>query len=734
MRALLVLSSLALSASGGELNKLVAGAALNRAGGAVGLSGTTAVAGAILAEQGGANNAGAAYVFEGQGSTWTQSAALAASVPWSNAHFGQSVDVSGDRILVGAPEDFSSGLVSSGAAYLFERDLGGAGAWGQRAQLFAGPPSGGARFGWSVSLDGDVAVVGALGDPAFGNVGAAYVFERDQGGPDAWGQIARLEPSDGAGGWKFGTAVAVSDTTIVVGAPGANNVFGLQDGAAYVYERDHGGPGNWGELVKLVPPPISASQAFGHAVAIDGDTVVAGDFRERVAGAWNAGAVYVHARDQGGPGAFGLVARLVPADPGEADKFGESVAVYGDVMAVGARVDDHSGLADNGAAYVFERDAGTGAWSQTAKLTASDTADADFLGAAVACSTDLVLAGAPQDDNALGPNAGAVYVFEARSGAVDYCTAGISASGCRATLATAGTASASAPAGFELRAITVEGQKPGLFFFGTTGRQAVAWGNGTSYQCVVPPVRRAGFLALSGSSGACDGAFVQDLNALWCPLCPKAGANPGAGAVVRAQLWYPRASPTESSSPSPRRRGTHPTSRRPRTTRGSPQEKAPPLSPPTPRAAGRRRLPSVRAGRGPPSPRPSAAFRRPAEEQGDGEPDRPPSDRVEQRDPPRDRRDGGDEHSVLHQSNGAPPPRRPEEGDDRADGESDQVGQAGDDPDASNGHGQPPHSASSGSPPASIHARRRARRDASVSAWAGSAARSRSSHGSASRS
>ena len=95
--------------------------------------------------------------------------------------------------------------------------------------------------------------------------------------------------------------------------------------------------------------------------------------------------------------------------------------------------------------------------------------------------------------------------------------------------------SASAAAGFQLFAAGVEGEKDGLFFFGTNGRQASPWGNGTSLQCVVPPVKRAGLLIGSGTNGSCDGAFSQDLNALWSV---KPNKNPGAGALVQAQLWY----------------------------------------------------------------------------------------------------------------------------------------------------------------------------------------------------
>ena len=119
-----------------------------------------------------------------------------------------------------------------------------------------------------------------------------------------------------------------------------------------------------------------------------------------------------------------------------------------------------------------------------------------------------------------------------------YCTAGTTASGCQAQLSAAGVASATASTGFTLQASAVEGAKDGLFFFAANGRQANAWGNGTSFQCVAPPVNRAGLLAASGTSGLCDGAFAQDLNALWCPTCPKPGKNPGAGAVVQAQLWF----------------------------------------------------------------------------------------------------------------------------------------------------------------------------------------------------
>jgi hypothetical protein len=87
-------------------------------------------------------------------------------------------------------------------------------------------------------------------------------------------------------------------------------------------------------------------------------------------------------------------------------------------------------------------------------------------------------------------------------------------------------------------ATNVEGNKFGTFFFGTNGQQANPWGNGTSFQCVVPPVIRVGSQTTTGTNNACDGTLLRDLNALWCATCPKPTKNPGTGAKVQIQLWY----------------------------------------------------------------------------------------------------------------------------------------------------------------------------------------------------
>jgi hypothetical protein len=116
-----------------------------------------------------------------------------------------------------------------------------------------------------------------------------------------------------------------------------------------------------------------------------------------------------------------------------------------------------------------------------------------------------------------------------------YCTAGTSASGCKSKLSVTGTPSATASSGFVVSASRVEGGKNGRFFYGTDGRQANPWGNGSSYRCVVPPTRRTPVLAAGGPLGSCDGAAALDLNALWTNQPSK---NPGPGMTVNVQFWY----------------------------------------------------------------------------------------------------------------------------------------------------------------------------------------------------
>ncbi|MCI0576943.1 MAG: FG-GAP repeat protein [Chloroflexi bacterium] len=354
--------------------------------------------------------------------------------------FGVAVAISGDTLVVGAYwEDGGPGnpLAQAGAAYVFERNQGGPGAWGQVAKLAAGDAQADDRFGVAVAISGDTVVVGAYledggpGNP-LPNAGAAYVFERDQGGPGAWGQVAKLTAGDAQAGDNFGWSVAVSGDTAVAGAyqedGGPGNPLPAA-GAAYVFERNQGGPDAWGQVAKLVAGDAQTADYFGLSVAVSGDTAVAGAYQED-GGPGNplpeAGAAYVFERDQGGPDAWGQVAKVAAGDAQGGDQFGGSAAISGDTLVVGANAEDGgpgNPLDGAGAAYVFERNqGGPDAWGQVAKLTAGDAQAGDQFGGSAASSDDTLVVGADREEGGPGdplPNAGAAYVFERNASGPD---------------------------------------------------------------------------------------------------------------------------------------------------------------------------------------------------------------------------------------------------------------------------------------------------------------------------
>ena len=134
-------------------------------------------------------------------------------------YFGSSVSINGHTVVIGADAADVGGTPDQGAAYVWDMDAGGL--WHPMATLTAADGGPGDSFGYSVSLSGDTVVVGARNaDPGGTYVqGAAYVFDRDRGGPDVWGQGARLTAADGAAEDKFGWSVSLSGDTAVVGAP-----------------------------------------------------------------------------------------------------------------------------------------------------------------------------------------------------------------------------------------------------------------------------------------------------------------------------------------------------------------------------------------------------------------------------------------------------------------------------------------------------------------------------------
>ncbi len=331
-------------------------------------------------------------------------------------HFGRAVAVSGDMLVVGAPLDDDAGS-GSGAAYVFERNQGGTDAWGQVAKLIASDAAAADTFGVAVAIDGATIAIGASSnDGAAVNAGAVYVFERNQGGADAWGQVAKLTASDAATGDNFGVAVAIDGPTVVAGAP-LNDVSSFNSGAAYVFHRNEGGADAWGEVRRITPTDPAAEDWFGQSVGIDGAFVVVGaPFNDDPAS--NTGSVYVFERNQGGSDNWGQVRKLLVPDRASGDRLGDAVAIHGDLVLAGSPFDDDAG-ADSGSAYVFSRhQGGTDNWGQVVKLGAAAGDAGDRFGFTLALGDATALVRGYLDD-ALGLNAGAAHLFGRNQGGAD---------------------------------------------------------------------------------------------------------------------------------------------------------------------------------------------------------------------------------------------------------------------------------------------------------------------------
>ncbi|MCP4896939.1 MAG: hypothetical protein GY906_08180 [bacterium] len=335
-------------------------AKLSSPGGPVAISGDTAIVGDSRDSEKAEFYSGAARIYrrnQGGADAWGQVAKILAEDGDSYDYFGSSVAISGDTAVAGATGDEENGY-SSGSVYVFQRDHGDANAWGQTVKHPCPPVLGASwdYFGYSVAVSGDTAVVGAYGDDEMGaNSGAAYIFQRDHGGAGNWGRVAKLTLGEGNVRRQFGQVVAICGDTVIVGTIYAG---------AYIFQRNHGGPNAWGRVVKLDPVGVQGLAYFGHAVAISGDTAIVG-----APGGYMPGAAYVFQRDEGGADLWGQVARLTPSEGegyGLFEYFGDSVAISGDTAVVGKT--KNPGVTTP-AAYVFERNlGGANNWGEVTRL------------------------------------------------------------------------------------------------------------------------------------------------------------------------------------------------------------------------------------------------------------------------------------------------------------------------------------------------------------------------------
>ncbi len=386
------------AAVSGEI-KLTASDAASRDnfGFSVAISGDVIVVGAREDDDNGAAS-GSAYVYTSDGDGGYEEAKLTASDGASGDWFGRAVAVSGDTVVVGALRHRGASSLS-GAAYVYTPD--GVGGYDE-TKLTASDAAFGDRFGRSVAISGTTIVVGATTEDTVGiDSGAAYVYTPDGvGGYDE----TKLTASDSAAGDNFGVSVAISGTTIVVGAH-SDDDGGVSSGSAYVYTPD--GVGGYDET-KLTASDAAASDRFGWSVGVAGDIVAVGADRGDGVGV-DSGLAYVYTPD--GVGGYDEV-KLTASDAAAGDNFGWSIAIAGTTVVVGAKFDQDAGAA-SGSAYVYESD-GAGGYTET-KATASDEAAGDQYGYAVAIDGSTLVISAPFDDDSAS-GTGSAYVYTSASG------------------------------------------------------------------------------------------------------------------------------------------------------------------------------------------------------------------------------------------------------------------------------------------------------------------------------
>lgn len=296
-------------------------------------------------------------------SDWMQIAKITASDAAPERIFGYSVSIDGDYAVVG--EGFN--YLLNGSAYIFKRN---GTTWTQEAKLIASDSTLGKNFGYSVAINNNSVIIGAPGDNEW--TGAAYVFTRSG---TTWTQAAKLLASDGIIADEFGFSVSINGDYVVVGASYAGDSWA---GSAYIFKRTGT---TWNQEAKLSASDGQPEDQFGWSVSLSGDTAVVGSVYDDA----RTGSAYVFTRTDI---TWTEQQKLTASDAALEDAFGVSVSIDGDTVVVGA------GWKDTfiGAAYIYTRSGTT--WTQEAKINASDGTNGNEFGMSVSISGSTVVVGA----------------------------------------------------------------------------------------------------------------------------------------------------------------------------------------------------------------------------------------------------------------------------------------------------------------------------------------------------
>lgn len=341
-----------------------------------------AIIGAYLTDGGN----GAAYVFENNNGTWAQTQKIVPADIGAGDNFGHISNISNDTIMIGARLN-DTGASNGGAVYVYTRS---GGTWIQTQKLTPSDPTNAKFFGVNPVIDGNRAVIGAIGENS--STGAIYVFEKENG---LWVERQKIIPTGAATGDSFSARMSLSGGLLVTNAPNTNS----NAGAIYIFERVGG---IWAQVQRMEEPVPAANNYFGFQVAIAGNDILA----SMIANGGGYGAVYVIQKTGG---TWGISQTLHSTDNALNDRFGVGLSVQNDTALIAAVYDDDF-AADSGSAYIFKRSGGI--WYQADKFTANALSATDLFGRGVSIYKDRAIVGSQFIDTVNGADRGAAYVFE----------------------------------------------------------------------------------------------------------------------------------------------------------------------------------------------------------------------------------------------------------------------------------------------------------------------------------
>ena len=296
---------------------------------------------------------GVAYLYsrhQGGSNAWGLVKRFLAYDAAAEDEYGSLVAVSGDTLAVAADRDTTS-AAQGGSVYLYARHQGGTNQWGLVKKIVPADTAADDAFGGGLALEGDILAVGAPNrDDRGANSGAVYLYSRNQGGTNQWGLVLKQYADDVALSRQFGFAVSLRGSFMAVGAP-YDVQYGTNAGAVYVFNRNQGGSNLWGQVRKLTPTEVTVNKEYGWSVSLDADWLAVGAKSGSTNGI-KTGSAYLYAGSSGAYEPWSLVRKFTPSSGAAADEYGCAIAVRDNVLAVGAR-SANIPVARRGAVHVY---------------------------------------------------------------------------------------------------------------------------------------------------------------------------------------------------------------------------------------------------------------------------------------------------------------------------------------------------------------------------------------------